>query len=261
MECAPNCLQGKAALITGGGTGIGKAIALAYAKAGASVCITGRRLEKLDEVRARVEALGAQCLRVAGDVSNLDDCRTMVKEVVDTFGRLDLLVNNAGVYKYEKLAGMAPDELERILAINVRGPALLTQAALSALTNAGAAHGDALVLNISSSASLKPISGLSIYAGAKAMLNYMTQTWARELAGSQIRVNAICPGVVDTPIHTEGKAPEEVKKTYEMFAPMHPLGRIGQAEEIAALALFVASPAAAWMTGALLTMDGGLSLL
>jgi NAD(P)-dependent dehydrogenase (short-subunit alcohol dehydrogenase family) len=254
-------LDGYVALVSGGGTGIGEAIAYAFARAGAAVAISGRRRGVLDAAAVSLAPDAAnRVLAIAGDVADRADCERMVGETVARFGRLDLLVNNAGVSRGGPLGSMTEQTIHELIDIDLKGPIFLTQAALPALARAGAAR-RASILNISSSVTVHPVPNYSVYSAAKAGLDMLTRCWAIELAPARIRVNAILPGIVRTPVF-ESMLPKEAIETHlARFEKLTPLGRIGTPEDVARLALFLASPASEWTTGAVIPLDGGLSLV
>jgi NAD(P)-dependent dehydrogenase (short-subunit alcohol dehydrogenase family) len=254
-------LDGYVALVSGGGTGIGEAIARAFARAGAAVAISGRRSGVLEVAATAIEQeTGVQVLPIAGDVADRADCERMVRETMTGFGRLDALVNNAGVSRGGPLGSMAEPTVHEVVDVDLKGPIFLTQAALPHLTRSGESR-RASILNISSSVTVHPVPNYSVYSAAKAGLDMLTRCWAIELAPARIRVNAILPGIVRTPVF-EGMLPKEAIEAHlERFGRLTPLGRIGEPEDVARLALFLASPASEWTTGAVIPLDGGLSLV
>ncbi|MDX1384749.1 MAG: glucose 1-dehydrogenase, partial [Thermoanaerobaculia bacterium] len=252
-------LEGRAALISGGGTGIGYEIARRLGRAGAAVAIAGRRREVVAAAAAELEEAGCRALAVRGDVSVPGDCRRMVAETVAAFDGLDILVNNAAVYRGGALAEVADDEIDAVVDIDLKGPIRLSQAALPIL-RAGSGERSTAILNVSSSVTISPVPGLSVYAAAKAGLEMLTRSWALELAADRIRVNAIAAGVVRTPIFETVMPAADVAGFLDGFAASVPLGRVGEPDDVARLALFLCSPAAEWLTGAIVPLDGGSSL-
>lgn len=246
-------LDGKVALVTGGGTGIGRAITEAYAHAGARVVVSGRRREPLEAV---VAALGKDVARaVPADVTIAGDRAHLLASVREAFGGLDILVNNAGaVSGVVPVADLTDDEWERMLQVNVSSAVYLTRDALPMLRER---KGN--VVNISTGASLKPVPRFAAYGASKVALNYVSQVLALELA-PDVRVNVICPGGVDTPIFGTFVAEESIPDVHRGFADSTPLGRIGAPEDIARAALFLASDDASFVTGVILVVDGGLNL-
>lgn len=239
--------RGKHYVVTGGSSGIGLAIAHSLSERGAEVCIVGRRQEALDEVVAdHGGALwSAQC-----DVGNEHQVEALAKAVGDRWSDLDGLVNNAGVAPMADLEGTDPETWDECFRINARGPYLVSRALLGLLRSADAPS----IVNISSTLAEKAIPGMVAYNSSKAALNQMTRSIALELA-PKIRVNAIMPAVIDTPIHSSrGMSEAQVKG----MGRIHPLHRVGQPEDIAEMTLFLLSNASAWMTGAIIPVDGGM---
>ncbi len=254
-----NPLAGKIALITGGGTGIGLATARSLAEAGAAVAITGRRKQPLDDAVDMLTNRGARALAVSGDVAQAADAERMVNDTVAAFGGLHILVNNAGIATGGPLEAMDPATVDALIDIDLKGPIHMTRAALEHLS-AHARDGGAAVVNVSSSVTQHPLPAYSVYSAAKAGLDMLTRCWARELAAQGIRVNAVCPGVVRTPIHDGHGDSSAVASFLATIGDQTPLGRVGEADEIAGLIRYLATPQSAWMTGAVIPFDGGLSL-
>jgi len=246
-------LKGRVALVTGGGTGIGRAIAEAFASAGAKLVLAGRRE---DPLRRAVEELGpANTRAVTGDVTVSGDRSRMLAAAQSTYGGLDILVNNAGaVARMGALGETSEEDWRSTLEVNFLAPILLAKEALPMLR---ARRGS--ILNISTGASLNPVRNFGAYGAAKAGLNHASQVLALESA-PEVRVNVICPGGVDTPIFETFVGNERASEFKGMYAEITPLGRIGSPEDIANAALFLASDAAEFITGAILTVDGGLNL-
>lgn len=240
-------LEGKAALVTGGGTGIGAGIARRFAAEGAKVTITGRREEPLEALAGEIG-----CHYVCGDVSVAADAARMVEAAAAAHGRLDVVVNNAGVVRAAPFGKTGEDVLDLHLAVNVKGTFLVTRAALPHLTR----H-QGNVVNISTNVTAQGVPGFSAYTASKGAVNALTVQLAAELAGSGVRVNCVCPGVVETPIFATMMPPEQVPKALEDLKAVHPLGRIGQPDDVAGAVLYLASGDAAWVTGVVLMVDGG----
>ncbi|MDJ0836446.1 MAG: SDR family oxidoreductase [Acidobacteriota bacterium] len=249
-------MQGRHILITGGSTGIGFAIAEKLIAAGAHVHITARNPERLREAADR---LGGNASAYPGDITSKADRQDLVRQVsLNTEGKLDGLVLNAARYSYQPLEGQDVDDFDDYFRTNVTGPFALVSAALPLLQ---AGEGKS-ILFISSTLGSRPIAGVGAYAATKAALNNLAQTLALELAAQNIRVNAVLPGVVDTPIHdpqSEGDMNREDKLA--MLGPQHPLGRVGQPEDVAEASVFLLSDKAGWVTGALWHVDGGIGLV
>ena len=246
-------------LITGGGSGIGRELALTFARQGAAVAITGRRKDPLAETVHDIVKDGGKAMAITGDISNPMDCQKAVAECVSQLGHLHVLINNAGIARIGSLAQTADDEIAHMLDINLRGAMLMSKYSLPELTKQGATKASN-ILNIGSSAATVPVKNFSVYSAAKAGMNHFTRCMALELAPDHIRVNCINPGVVDTPIFETMMPTAAVQKAMENFAVQTPLGRVGQPSDIAEAALFLCSSKAAWITGAVLLVDGGISL-
>ena len=258
-------LDGRVALVSGGGTGIGRGIVEAFVEEGARVAIVGRRRDVLEaaaeEIGGPLPRGGDGCvLVVSGDVSNKLDVEAAVARTVAAFGSLSILVNNAGVAVPGPLAEIVEKDVDAMIDIDLKGPILLTQAALVELKKAARAAGDASILNISSSVTLHALANYSVYSATKAALDMLTRCWARELAEDRVRSNAISPGIVDTPVFETMMPKEAVPAFLESFNEQVPLGRVGQPVDIARMAVFLSGPQSRWTTGAVIPLDGGLSL-
>jgi NAD(P)-dependent dehydrogenase (short-subunit alcohol dehydrogenase family) len=215
----------------------------------------GRRRTRLDEVAGRIRAAGGQALVVEGDVRDEGIGPAWVAAAVERFGELDGLVNAAGVIGSTGLLDTTPEEWDRLVDINLRALFLLTRAAAPELTR----HKGSIV-NVSSVAGLRPYPGLLPYCVSKAGVNVFTQCVALELAPHGVRVNAVNPGVVVTELHTVTRAVPDYAGFLERSKTTHPLGRVGQPEEIAALVLFLLSEESGWITGGCYSIDGGRAL-
>jgi NAD(P)-dependent dehydrogenase (short-subunit alcohol dehydrogenase family) len=238
-------------LVTGGSTGIGAATALYFARAGAKVVITGRTAKTLDATAAQHDHISA----VVADVSRPADAQRTIDEVRRRHGRLDTLVNNAGVAELAPLAKTDPEHFRRIFDINVGGVIELTRVALPLLE---ASRGS--VVNIASTLADQPFANGSVYSASKAALVALTRSWAQELAPLGVRVNAVSPGAVETPIYDPVKmriSEEQLAAMVPAIVPLIPLARFGKPEEIAPIIAFLASPAASYVTGAQYHAGGG----
>jgi 3-oxoacyl-[acyl-carrier protein] reductase len=243
-------LSGQVALVTGASRGIGKAIALALGKAGATVACLARNEEKLKETAAEIAAAGGKASTHACDVTNSDAAQAAVDAVVEQHGRLDIVVNNAGITKDTLLPIMSDDDWDQVIAANLRSVFLFSRAAAKVMMRQRSGR----IINMSSVSGLMGNPGQANYSASKAGISGFTQTVARELAKRKITVNAICPGFVATDM-AEALGPaiiDEVKKRI-------PLQRIGEAEEVADAVLYLASDSAAYITGQVLTLDGGMT--
>ena len=245
----------KVALVSGAGSGIGRAVAEALAREGASVVLMGRSRGKLDDVVSRLP--GGRSLAVAGRHEDPADSANAVRSAVETFGGLDILVNNAGVFVPGKAGEVTVEAWNEALQVNLTGPFILTREAMPHLRRRGGA-----VVNVASTLGIRPIPGATPYSVAKAGLIMLTLSSAVEEAPHGVRVNCVCPGVVDTPIHRQrvGDDPKALRNLLDEMGRIHPLGRVGKPEEVASMVLFLASPESAWTTGAVVAVDGGILL-
>jgi len=245
----------KVALVSGAGSGIGRAIAEGLGREGASVALLGRTRSKLEETAERLPP--KRSLVITGMHEDPLDAARAVRSAVEAFGGLDVLVNNAGVF-IGGTAADTPDEDWRVaIAANLTGPFLLGREALPHLRRRRGS-----IVNVGSTLGTRSIPGALPYAVAKAGLAMLTTATALEEAPNGVRVNAVAPGVVDTPIHRTriGDDPAAITGFLEEMGALHPLGRIGKPEEVAAAVIFLASEDSAWTTGAVLPVDGGMLL-
>jgi len=247
-------LGGKKAIVTGGGTGIGKAIALEFAGAGADIAICSRNVQNIEKVRDEIIALGRDSMAVSMDVRVREDVDNMVQQVVDEFGRIDILVNNAGTNRPTPVLDLTEDTWNLILDTNLKGLFFCTQAVARHMVKQKSGK----IINISSTASMganEP--GQAAYAASKTGVNALTKACAREFGPYGINVNAIAPGRILTPLVYASRTPEQVEKFIETGKSAAVLGRLGTVEEIAHLALFLASDDAAFITAEIIACNGG----
>jgi NAD(P)-dependent dehydrogenase (short-subunit alcohol dehydrogenase family) len=240
-----NELQGKKALVTGATSGIGRAIAVKLAEAGAAVYVTGRRAELGKETVELIEQAGGTGHFVVADVAKIDDVRKLAEEV----GEVDVLVNNAGIFPFSPTPEQSLDSYEQVFDINVRASYFLT----AALAPAMVAKKKGAIVNVSSVAAQIGTAVGSVYNASKAAMDALTRSWAVEFGAAGVRVNSVAPG----PIRTD-TAVDTVGEMFEAFSRNTPLTRAGEPEEIAEAVLFLASDKASYITGAVLTADGGL---
>jgi NAD(P)-dependent dehydrogenase (short-subunit alcohol dehydrogenase family) len=243
----------KVILITGGSSGIGHAAAIRFAERGANVVVTGRRAGPLGETAAAHRNI----IGVVADAADEDDAAIAVKAALDRWGRLDVLVNNAGAGAILTLADATAERITQILSVNVLGPSLLARAALPHLI---ATRGS--IVNISSTFGHRPAAALSHYAASKAALEQLTRCWALELAPSGVRVNAVAAGPTESGALTGmmNLTPEQAEAIKEQERERIPLKRRGQPDDVARWIMALADPEANWTTGQIVTADGGLEL-
>jgi NAD(P)-dependent dehydrogenase (short-subunit alcohol dehydrogenase family) len=242
----------RVALITGGGSGIGAAAALRFAAQKTAVAIVGRRREPLEAMVKKIHSIGGDALAIPMDIGDAAAPELIVAAVTAAWGRLDVLVNSAAAIKHLPVDLATQDIFDQHISVNVRAPYFLVKAALPYLKKSDAAA----VINISSSSGSLAIPGQCMYGMSKAALEYQTRSLSAELAPYQIRVNAIAPGPVDTPIHLSW-AGDDIAGAYERMKKEVPLGRMGTADELGAWIVWLAGPEAAWVTGVVIPVDGG----
>jgi len=243
--------SGKVVLITGGSRGIGFSTAKLFSENGAHVIITSKDKSRLEKSASNL----VNTIGIAADIRNETDVKNVIEQTIKKFGRLDILVNNAGIFpKIKKLHEIDESEWQEVLDVNLTGQFRFTKAAIPYLKKTSGS-----IINISSDAGLKAYQGFNAdaYSAAKAALIILTKCWALEYSKDKIRVNCICPGVVDTDMT---KPFLKTEKDREFMDNEHPIGRMGQPEEIAKAVLFFASNDSSWTTGAVLAVDGGESV-
>lgn len=242
-------LSGKTAIITGGGSGIGKAIAKAFVREGAKVVIAGRDSKKLDRAAGEI---GADCLAVNADVSNVGSVEKLVSATLDRFKRINILVNNAALLLPGTAESLSETDFDQTLAINVKGLWLLSRAALPHMRAAGGGS----IVNIGSVLSMVGARNRVAYSASKGAVMAMTKAMALDHAAENIRVNCIAPGIIETEMVARFSTDENARK---QRVAMHPMGRFGQPEDVASAAVYLASDESCWTTGTVVTIDGGYS--
>jgi NAD(P)-dependent dehydrogenase (short-subunit alcohol dehydrogenase family) len=249
-------LSGKVAFITGGGTGIGRACALAFAQEGAHVAVAGRRKEPLVKVVGEIAAAGGKSLALPCDVTQRSSVETALAQAEKHFGRLDTIVNNAGAVVVASVEHTSDADWDRVLAANLTGTFFVSRAALAPLRRAGGGA----IINIGSVLGLVARKDRAAYCAAKAGVSGLTRAMALDHAHEKIRVNCICPTIVETElgmlsIQQTANAVAEIQKRVAEI----PLGRLGKPEDVAAMAMYLASEDASWITGVSFPLDGGLT--
>lgn len=246
---------GRTVMVTGASSGIGRACARALGAEGANVVLAGRRRERLDEVAAELAAAGREALVVTGDTRDAKACAAWVAAALARFGGLDGLVNAAGVLGNGSVLETTTEEWDRMMDVNVTGVMQVTRAAAEALKARKGA-----VVNLSSVAGIRPYGNLAAYCVSKAAVEMYTRCAALDFAPFGVRVNAVAPGVVVTELHTVTGAVADYAGFLERGKSTHPIGRVGQADEVASLILYLLSGEAGWITGASMSIDGGRAL-
>jgi len=249
-------LAGKVAIVTGAGTGIGRACAELFAREGAAVALAGRRREPLEEVARAIEKSGGRALAQSCDVTRGADVKALVARAQSGFGGLHLLVNNAAYWMAGTIEETSVEDWDRMMETNLKGVFLLVKQALPALRQAGGGA----IINIGSVLGLVGMKRRVAYATSKGGLVLLTKALALDHAHEKIRVNCICPSLVDTPMGQESleRAGDAAAERARRLASI-PLGRAGTPEDVARLALFLASDDSSWITGAAIALDGGFT--
>ena len=249
-------LKGKVAIVTGGGSGIGRAIALALVAAGAKVAVLGRRRELLENVVKQVSEGGGEATAVIGDVARESDARKAADETEKAFGRIDVLVNNAGALSVSTIDSISEEEWDRVMATNLKGPFLMSRSVLPAMRRAGGGS----IINVGSVLGLVAMRDRAAYCASKGGVTLLTKAMALDHAHEKIRVNCICPAIVETDLIRDlFSKTEEGRQTRDARMRTLPLGRFGKPADIAGLAVFLASEESSWMTGVAVPVDGGLT--
>jgi 2-deoxy-D-gluconate 3-dehydrogenase len=244
-------LEGKVAIVTGASRGIGKAIALGMARAGADIGLASRTEADLKDVAQEIEGMGRRAVVIPTDVMSRDAIQEMVDRTVSELGRLDVLVNNAGGTRFmAPLVGLRPEGWDKVIALNLNSVFHATQIGAQAMLDSGGGS----IIQISSVAGIEGAPGLSFYSAAKGGVRLMTQAVAKELAQSGVRVNSIAPGWIATDLNQQMQDDEA---SLALALSMVPMGRLGEVDEIVGAAIYLASDAASYVTGSTIVIDGG----
>ncbi len=245
-------LTGKVAIVTGASKGIGAAIATHLAAAGASVVVNyASSKEGADRVVDQISKSGGKAIAVQANVSKKADIDRLFAETKAAYGQLDILVNNAGVYEFAALEAVTEDSFHKQFNLNVLGLLLVTQNAVAAFGDKGGS-----IINISSVAGTSPVPGAAVYCATKGAVDNITKSLSKELGPKKIRVNSLSPGMIETEgLHSTGIAASDFPKMVEAQTP---LGRIGQPDDCAPVAVFLASDESGWVTGQVVLVDGGM---
>lgn len=243
-------LKGKNTIITGAGSGIGKAMALRFGQEGSNVCVVDySNYEAGKKIAGEITQMGVKAFAVKADVSKIPEIEMVVKETVDHFGGIDVLVNNAGIYYFRSLEETTEEEYNRTMEVNTKAVFFFAQKVLPEMLKKGKGK----IVNTGSIFGMVGAPNSSAYSASKLAVHGLTKALAIELASKNINVNSIAPGNIETPLN------EPLYKTYgkETIRKQYPIARFGKPEEIAAAAVFLASDEADWITGVILPVDGG----
>ncbi len=247
-------LANKVALVTGASKGIGESIARFFASAGATVIINSRKQDDLDALAAEINKGGGKCTGIAANAGDVESCRTLINTIIERFGGIDILVNNAATNPvYGGLLQAEEWAFDKIMNVNVKAPFELSKLVHASMKSRGGGS----IINISSIAGITPDSGLGLYSISKAALNMLTKASAKEWGHDGIRVNSICPGLIKTKF---SKALWDNVDVLKKFTKHIAISRMGTVEEIAGLALYLASNASSYTTGGIFTADGGTTI-
>ena len=247
-------LKDKVAIITGASKGIGKAIPEIFAEARAKVVVSSRKQESVDTVAEEINAKGGIAIGVAANTGSIEDLTSLVSKTIAHYGRIDIVVNNAATNPvYGPMVDTSSDAFDKIMNVNVKGPFELSKLALPEMKKVGGGS----IINISSIGGLTPEPMLGIYSVSKAALISLSKAMAKEVGKDGVRVNVICPGLIKTKF---SEALWSNEAATEKMVKRLPISRIGESEDIAGLALFLASEASAYCTGSVFTADGGFTI-
>lgn len=247
----------KTVVITGGGTGIGLEVARKFLDEGANVVLNGRRSAKLKEAKIALDPTDNRVALYAGDISKPETARKLIQTAVSRFGGVDVLINNAGIFKPAPFLDHSEDDYNAYMDIILGGTFYASQAAIPEMQK----NGGGSIVNTGSMWATQAIAATpsSAYSAAKAGVHALTRNLAIEFAADHIRVNAVAPAVVETPVYNTFMSNEEVKKVLPTFNGFHPLGRNGQPDDVASAIVFLASEKANWITGTVMPVDGGVT--
>jgi len=252
MESFQLSLEGKTALISGGSRGIGRATALAFAKAGADVAVSSRKLPDLEKVAGEIKSAGRRALAIRVDVSNSKEIRDAAAQVENAWGRIDILVNNAGMHLVERFTEGKEDDWGRVLAVNLMGHIMFCRAVLDGMMERQ--YGK--IINVASDAGRAGSTGQAVYGAAKGGIVSFTRTLAMEMARYGINVNCVSPGLINTDMwNAVRNTNPKLAQSYERIVPWK---RLGESDEVAAAILFLATDEARYITGQTLSVNGGV---
>lgn len=254
-------MKGKAAIITGATSGIGRASAILFAQEGAKVVVVGRRLEAGEIVTGEIKKRGGDAIFVETDISDPEQVKRLVERAIAVYGRVDILFNNAGILPEsakKPIADCSIEEWDRMMTVNAKGVFITSKYVIpEMIKNEGG-----VIINTSSQLAFVAIKGRGIYSASKSAVAMLTKALAIDYASHHIRVNCICPGLVETeigiPVIREAQKDE---KTWKSMIEKYPMGRLGKPEDIAHAALFLASDESSWVTGSCIMIDGGYTAL
>jgi NAD(P)-dependent dehydrogenase (short-subunit alcohol dehydrogenase family) len=248
--------EDKVAIVTGGGTGIGRAVATALIQEGARVVLGGRRREVLEETGRAIDPDGKRVAILDGDISRPDVAEALARLAESRFGGVDILINNAGIFAPKPFLEHSEADFDAYIGTILKGKFFMAQAAARRMLQ----RGSGVIVQTGSMWALQAVAATpsSAYSAAKAGVHQMVKNLAIELAASNIRINAVAPAVVETPVYGTFLPPDQIKSVLASFDSFHPLGRIGQPQDMVNAILFLASDAAAWITGVVLPVDGGV---